>query len=70
VGDVQLEVIEDLLSQATRLPASGQRWFKNAKVKEVPWSLLFTSRKIKGCDKGMPISLLKARWDDLLIVLK
>jgi hypothetical protein len=70
VGDVQLEVTEDFLSQATGLPASGQRWFKNAKVEEVPWSLLFTSRKIKGCDKGMPISLLKVRWHGLLAVLK
>jgi hypothetical protein len=70
VGDVQLEVTEDFLSQATGLPVSGQRWFKNAKVEEVPWSLLFTSRKIKGYDKGMPISLLKARWHSLLVVLK
>jgi hypothetical protein len=70
VGDVQLEVTEEFLSQATGLPASGQRWFKNAKVEEVPWTLLFTSRKIKGCEKGMPISALKARWHDLLAVLK
>jgi hypothetical protein len=59
VGDIQLEVTEDFLSQATGLPASGQKWFKNAKVEEVPWSLFFTSRKINGCDKGMPVSLLK-----------
>jgi hypothetical protein len=43
VGDIQLEVTEDFLSQATGLPASGQRWFKNAKVEEVPWTLFFTS---------------------------
>ena len=70
MGDVKLEVIEDFLSQATGIPVSGQRWFKNAKVEEVPWSLLFTSRKIKGCDKGMPISFLKSRWHDLLTVVK
>jgi hypothetical protein len=70
VGDIQLEVTEDFLSQATGLPASGQRWFKNAKVEEVPWTLFFTSRKINGCDKGMPVSLLKARWHGLLAVLK
>ena len=70
VGDVQLEVIEYFLSQAIGLPASGQRWFKNAKVEEVPCTLLFTSRKIKGCEKGMPISFLNARWHDLLAVLK
>jgi hypothetical protein len=70
VGDVQLEVTEEFLSQATGLPASGQRWFKNAKVEEVPWTLLFTSQKITSCDKGMPISFLKSRWHDLLAVVK
>jgi hypothetical protein len=70
VGDVQLEVTEEFLSQATGLPASGQKWFKNAKVEEVPWTLLFTSRKITSCDKGMPISFLKARWHDFLAVVK
>jgi hypothetical protein len=58
VGDIQLKVTEDFLSQATRLPVSGHKWFKNAKVEEVPWSLFFTSRKINGCDKGMSVSLL------------
>ena len=45
IGDVQLEVTEEFLSQATRFPAVGQKWFKNAKVEEVPWTLLFTSQK-------------------------
>jgi len=70
VGDVKLEVTEEFLSQATGLPASIQKWFKNAKVEEVPWTLLFTSRKITSCDKGMPISFLKARWHDLLAMVK
>jgi hypothetical protein len=70
VGHIQLEVIEDFLSQATRLPTSRQMWFKNSKVEEVSWTLFFTSQKINGCDKGMPVSLLKARWHGLLAVLK
>jgi hypothetical protein len=59
VGDIQFEVTKDFLSQATGLPMSDQRWFKNAKVEEVPWNLFFTSQKIKGCDKGMSVSLPK-----------
>jgi hypothetical protein len=70
VGDVQLKVIGEFLSQATGLLASSQRWFKNKKVEEVPWTLLFTSRKITSCDKGMPISFLKYQWHDLLAVVK
>jgi hypothetical protein len=67
---VQVEVTKEFLSQATGLPVSGQKWFKNAKVEEVPWTLLFTSWKITSCDRGMPISFLKSRWHDLLTVVK
>jgi hypothetical protein len=59
VGDIQLEITEEFLSEATGLPLTGQKWFKNSKLEEVPWSLFVTSRKIQCCDKGMPLSLLK-----------
>jgi hypothetical protein len=70
VGDIQLELNEEFISSATGLAATGQRWFKNSKVDEVPWPLLFVSRKVTSCDKGMPISMLKPRWHDLLIMVK
>ena len=65
IGDIQLEISEEFISSAT-----GQRWFKNSKVDEVPWPLLLISRKVTSCDRGMPISTLKPRWHDLLIVVK
>ena len=36
ISDVQLEVTEEFLSQATGLPAVRKKWFKNPKVEEVP----------------------------------
>jgi hypothetical protein len=48
----------------------GQKWFQNSKVDEVPWPLLFTSRKINSCDKGIPVIALKPRWHDLLAIIK
>jgi hypothetical protein len=70
VGGIQLELNEEFLCSATGLPAIGQRWFMNSKVDEVPWSLLFTSRKIVSCDRGMPITTLKPRWHDRLGIVK
>jgi hypothetical protein len=70
VGDIQLELNEEFISFATGLAATGQRWFKNSKVDEVLWPLLFVSRKVVSCDKGMPISTLKPRWHDLLVIVK
>jgi len=65
-----LKVIEEFLSDATWLPLTGQKWFKNSKLDKVPWSLFFTSRNIDYCDKGIPVSLLKDRWHGLLAILK
>jgi hypothetical protein len=70
VGDIQLEINEEFISSATGLAATVQRWFKNSKVEEVPWPLLFVSRNFTSFDRGMPISMLKPRWHDLLMVVK
>jgi hypothetical protein len=36
----------------------------------VPWTLLFVSHKVTSCDRGMPISALKPRWHDTLMIVK
>jgi hypothetical protein len=59
VGDIQLNIDEYFINSSTRLPTSGQHWFKNCKVEEVPWTLLFQSHKITSCDRGMPVTMLK-----------
>jgi hypothetical protein len=43
IGDIHLEISEEFISSTTGLAATGQRWFKNSKVEEVPWPLLFLS---------------------------
>jgi hypothetical protein len=70
VGDIQLEVTKYFLSEATGLPLSVQKWFKNSKIDEVPWSLFMTSKKIDCCEKGILVSLFKVRWHGLLSILK
>jgi hypothetical protein len=63
-------VTKEFLSEATGLPLSSQKWFKNLKIDELPWSIFMTSRKIECYDKGILVSLLKVRWNGLLSVLK
>ena len=70
VGDVQLEVTEQFLSSATSLPVEGQKWSKSCKVDDVPWTLLFQSRTVNSCDRGLPAKMLKPRWYDLLMIIK
>jgi hypothetical protein len=70
VGDIQLEIDEQFISLATGLPVTRQCWSKNCKVEELPWTLLFQSRKVTSCDKGFPVTMLKQRWHDLLMIIK
>jgi hypothetical protein len=70
VGDVQLEITEQFLSSATSLPVMGQKWSKSCKVDDVPWTLLFQSRIVNSCDRGLPAKMLKPRWYDLLMIIK
>jgi hypothetical protein len=70
IGDTQLELTEGFVSEAIGLPSKGEKWFKNARIEGVPWSLFMTSRKINCCEKGISISLVKPRWHSLLLILK
>jgi hypothetical protein len=70
VGDLQLEITEQSISLATGLPVIGEKWSKNYRVKDSPWTLLFRSRNVKSCSRGLPTKMLKPRWYDLLMILK
>jgi hypothetical protein len=70
VGDVKLEINEQFLGSATSLPVTRQKWSKSCKVDDVPWTLLFQSRMVNSCDKGLPAKMLKPHWHDLLMIIK
>jgi hypothetical protein len=70
IGDLQLEVTEHSLGLATGLPVKGEKWSKSYKVNDVPWTLLFRSRTVRSCNRGLPASMLKPRWHNLLMILK
>jgi hypothetical protein len=70
VGDLQLEITEQSISLATGLPVNEEKWSKNYRVKDVPWTLLFRSRTVNSCNRGLPAKMLKPRWYDLLMILK
>jgi hypothetical protein len=70
LGDVQLEITEQSLSLATSLPVKGQKWSKSYKVNDVPWTLLFRSRTVNSCNRGLPAKMLKPHWYDLLMIIK
>jgi hypothetical protein len=70
IRDLQLEVTEHSLSLATGMPVKGEKWSKSFKVNDVPWNLLFRSRTVRSCNRGLPASMLKPHWHNLLMILK
>jgi hypothetical protein len=70
IRDLQLEVTEHFLNLATDLSVKGEKWYKIFKVNDVPWTLLFLSRTVRSCNRGLPMSMLKPRWHNLLMILK
>jgi hypothetical protein len=70
VGDLQLQVNEESIAEATGLSQEGDRWFKNLKIEGIPWNLLLVSRKSRYNVKGTPIQLFKTRWHGLLLIIK
>jgi hypothetical protein len=58
------------MSKVTGLPLKGERWFKNAKLEDVPWSLFMASHENHLLYKRYSYCLLKPRWHSLLLILK
>jgi hypothetical protein len=70
IGDLQLQVSEESIAEAMGLSREGDHWFKNLKIKGIPWHLLMISRKSRYDVKGTPINLFKPRWHGLLLIIK
>jgi hypothetical protein len=70
IGDLQLQVDEESIAEATGLSREGDHWFKNLKIEGIPWHLLMISRKSCYNVKGTPIHLFKTRWHGLLLIIK
>ena len=71
VGDLQFTITESSLAQATALPQTGERWFKNRTVEDQEWKNML---KNPGMDtsiftKGIPVNVIKEEWTSLLLLV-
>jgi hypothetical protein len=53
VGDVELVVEENLIAQAIGLPLDKEKWFKNNRVKDIPWKSILASKRSSYDIKGL-----------------
>jgi hypothetical protein len=59
IGDLELDVTEGSIEEATGFPQEGNCWFKNIKFEGVPWHSQMASKKSCYSEKGTPIVLFK-----------
>jgi hypothetical protein len=71
IGDLQLQLLEAFIAQATRFPQSKERWFQNQKVKRELWKEFLKDHvKVENWNKGMPTLVFKKKWRDILFILQ
>ena len=68
IGDIKFSVTESFITEETKLPKLGERWFKNKKFHDESWKAIL---KNPGMDtsvfrKVIPISALKNKWSSML----
>ena len=38
IGDIELKVTKEFVSESIGIPSIDKKWFKNSKIEEVPWT--------------------------------
>jgi len=65
-------VTESSIAVATKLPQEGERWFKNKDVNEKVWRVILRNpgMDISIFKQGIPISALKDKWTNLMLIIR
>ena len=60
------------MTEATKLLRHGERWFKNKEFHNESWKVILKNpcMDVYVFRKGIPISALKSKWRNMLLVLQ
>jgi len=72
IGDIKFAVTESFIEEVTKFPRQGERWFKSKEFHGESWKIILRN---PGMDvtifrKGIPISSLKNKWGNMLLILQ
>jgi len=72
IGYIKFAVIESFIAEEIELPRQGERWFKNKEFHGEPWKVILgnPSMDVTVFRKGIPISSLKNKWGNMLLILQ
>lgn len=72
IGYVKFNITKSLIVEATKLPRSGEKWFKNRGIDGEDWKLFLKNPNMDTTIfwKCIPSTILKIKWRNLLLVLQ
>lgn len=72
IGNLDLPVSRQSISEATGLLDEGEEWFKTGQIdkKVIPWNHFFKPKTPQDFGKGLPVKLLKKKYLELMHVIK
>jgi hypothetical protein len=71
IGNLTLSITKDFISQVTRLPQIGEKWFKKQYMDESARTLYINkSRKAHNWVHGVARSWIKSPWDELAYLIQ
>lgn len=71
IGNIKSVLKESFVAESIRLPRIGESQFKNQKIKEIEWEIFLKNpcMDIFVFQKGIPVTSLKTRWRNLLLII-
>lgn len=72
MGDIKFAAAESFIVEATKLSRQGERWFKNKEFHGESWKVILRNlgMNVTIFRKGIPISALKNKWSNMLLILQ
>jgi len=72
IGDIKFSVMESFIVEAKELPKQGERWFKNKEFHGESWKVILRNPDMDFIvfRKEIPISTLKNKWGNILLILQ
>jgi hypothetical protein len=71
IGELEMDITEEFIAQATELPQEGEKWFKNQRITTNEWKkFLVNLEKTVNWNKGILVAAIKSKWRNILFILQ
>jgi len=72
IGDIKITITESMITEATKLPRNGEKWFKNRGINGEDRKVFLKNPNMDTTifRKGISSTALKSKWRNVLLILQ